>query len=898
MKVLKTKLSRPSIMNEMTMQRPQLLKQMLEYCHSSLVFIHAAAGYGKTTLMYQLSESLQAQGKQTCWLTLDSDDNDPIRLYQYLWAALLSSEHHQPIPEGQIYKQNVIELAQHVAELDHDIVIFIDEFEVLTNPDCLNILWWLYQYLPNNGHMVIASRVKPYWSFTKEFLLGRLKFVTEGQLSVKLEDRGELIQFLQQQNFDHLALSDELAQLLIEKTEGWITGIQLTNLYLKNDHDAGAVIQSLSGAHNQIVDYLSEQVFMQLSEDMRDFILKISILRKLSLPVVSEVTQNPAANQCFDAMIQKGLFLQALDEQHAWYRIHHLFRDFLEMRFKQFNVEAYKAACSRAAYWFKQNHYLMEAIYYAQLAQDQTLVLALLQEVSRTLILEGRIYTLLELVKQIPEQSLVQHGELLYDITWSLIITHQNARANHYLQLWQNSHQSEALPLRDDQLSIAPMLALLTDHLEQAYQLAQQNISKLSETAYFVRAPLIGIGALYHIAIGQLTEARKILIKTRATYIQGHNAYGLIFTDCVAAACDYLEGNIEQALEKCNYIGKSEDYSKLSSDDVLQPMILTITSSMKAFLYYELNQLEQAEQTLQSFNGGEQLIIPDLAIIGYELQLRLAHLQGHAQAEQECLTQVQIRTQDWSMPRLTDSIQRLYDQFQWFHAQEKLAGFSDANIETLCRAHLEKSLNLSNVFTGDDLGIYRELIFTGKEHKACELLELELKRIGTYLFRSVRILFLMALAQYRLDQREIAFNHFEQALILLEPTKVIRIVLDEHPLLIQLLADYAQHLQKSKKQENAVQIAFTEQLCSLCCPEFAAQPDSVDVKDLQADLLSKREVQILQKVSQGCTDIELADQVFLSVNTVKWHLRNIYNKLGVRSRLEAVTEAKKLGLID
>ena len=108
---------------------------------------------------------------------------------------------------------------------------------------------------------MIASRVKPNWSFAKEYLLGRLKWVTESQLSIKQQESSALIQFLQQQNFDQLALSTELAEQLIDKTEGWFTGIQFTNLYLKEHQDIHGFIQNLSGAHHQIVNYLSEQVF-------------------------------------------------------------------------------------------------------------------------------------------------------------------------------------------------------------------------------------------------------------------------------------------------------------------------------------------------------------------------------------------------------------------------------------------------------------------------------------------------------------------------------------------------------------------------------------------------------------------------------------------------------------
>jgi ATP/maltotriose-dependent transcriptional regulator MalT len=897
MQVLKTKLSRPSIIGDTAMQRPKLLGHMLQYCQSSLVFIHAAAGYGKTTLMYQLSEALIAQGKSVRWLTLDNDDNDPIRLYQYLWLALLGLDQLNSVPDGQVHKPNIIELCQKISEMKTEIVFFIDEFETIENQECLNILWWLYQYLPSNCHLVIASRVKPNWSFTKEYLSGRLQLVTEGHLSVKAEDSAELIHFLQQQNFDQVSLTPELAEQLIEKTEGWLTGIQLTNLYLKHHHDAGAVIQSLSGAHNQIVDYLSEQVFIQLSDEMQDFLLNISVLRKICLANISEVAQNPASAKLLELMNHKGLFLQALDEQRTWYRIHHLFREFLENRFKNINLDSYKAAHIRAAHWYQQQHYLMEAIYHAQHAQDQHLVLELLSAVSRELILEGRFYTLLELVRLIPDELLLQKIPLLYDAIWSLTITHQHLLANHYLQLWLKIESKDCV-VGDDQLALAPMIALMGDEIEQAYELAQQNVAQLSESSYFVRAPLIGIGALYHICLGKIAEARKIIIQTRAAYIQGQNVFGLIITDCIEALCDYLEGHLDKALLKLELIGKSEDYLKLSSEEFLRPIVNMITSSVKASLYYDLNEISLADKALQHFHNGEQLIIPDLAIVGFELLLRVAHIQGNVQAEQACLTQSQICTNDWSMPRLSQTVQTIYDQYQWFDKNQKLQETDALHLEDLCQQHVSKALNISNVITGDDLALYRQLIFTDREQQAKQFLELELARILSYPLRRVRILLLLALADYRLNQLEAAYICLEQALVLLEPTKAVRIVLDEHPLLFELLAEFEKFILKGKQKKDSSLLAFVDMLTSM--GRGAAVESGEEKEDsnaIHSELLSKRELQILLKVSEGCTDIELADKVFLSVNTVKWHLRNIYNKLGVRSRLEAVTEAKKQGLI-
>lgn len=206
------------------------------------------------------------------------------------------------------------------------------------------------------------------------------------------------------------------------------------------------------------------------------------------------------------------------------------------------------------------------------------------------------------------------------------------------------------------------MIALLEDDLPKAYALAQKSLAVLPETAYFTRGPLIGIGALYHLfGTNGGSKKRKLLIQTRAAYVQGYNAYGLIFTDCIDATCERLMGNLSVAEEKFNQIGKGADYQKLKIDQDNQIAVDAITSSLKADLYYEMNKIDLAEQLLESFNGGAQLVIPDMVIIGYVLQFKLAHLRGDITAKQACLTQSQIKTNDWAIPRLAQTVQQVYE---------------------------------------------------------------------------------------------------------------------------------------------------------------------------------------------------------------------------------------------
>lgn len=787
-----------------------------------------------------------------------------------------------------ITQYNIDELIQKLPQKTKTTVLFIDEFEQLKNKNSLNILWWLYQYLPTNYHVVIASRIRPEWNLAKEILQGRIQVVTENQLSLKPEDTPRLIEFLYRQNPEHAVMDFELAQLLIDKTEGWITGVQLTNLYLKDHQDIIGFVHNLNGENYQIANYLSEQVFSQQDINIQKFLLQMSVLRKANLALVMTLTGNEDAQQILNTIGQKGLFVQALDEQRTWYRLHHFFRDFLQSKYKLTQVDVYKQMHRKAAEWFKQRGFLMEAIYHVQQTEDEQLMLSLLNDVSRELVIKGRKYTLLELVKQLPEAVLVTNPRLLYDVIWSLLLTHQSALAHHYLQLWHSVDQHETLLEHEDQLGLAPLIAFLEDKLDVAYDLAQQNLEKLTSTAYFARAPLVGISALYHICLGEIDTARKLISQTRIIYIQHHSVYGLAIADCFDALCDYLLGDLNLAAEKFNQIGLNDEYKKLGFDEANKAAIKNIFSSFKADLYYELNQMEQVEDALSDFKGGEYFAVPDIVVIGYILKMRLATLQQDQSAVQACLNQVQTRSSQWSLSRISKTVQT--------YVQESKG--SCLELKNIEQTTAKPFLNVTHLLRGDDLIIVRAQIFTGRIQQAKQYLIQQLPFFRDYPLRQARIKLLLALALYKLQQNEQAFDYLQQALESIMPTQAVRIILDEHPLIWEMLNQLSTILALNKRNNNSEIITYIQNLFTLVSPQDMREREYIYDDNLcEKEILSKREIQIIEKVSIGLTDVEIADLVFLSVNTVKWHLRNIYNKLKVRSRLEAIIEAKKKGYI-
>lgn len=898
MHVLHTKLSLPIANKQTAIPRLSLLQEIVGYHQKSMLFIHAAAGYGKTTLMRQIALEQSALGTNIHWLTLDEDDNDPLRLYQYLWYAFNGELPQISFGDGVITKHSIYLLIEKINQSEQQKILFIDDLERLENIDSLNVIWWLYLNLPAHCQLILASRIRPTWSFTKEILDGRIQLLTEEQLSLKEteSDIDNLVTFFQHQNPKITPISRVIAQQLISKTEGWITGIQLASIYAKDNSEMENFIQTLSGAHNQIVDYLNEQVFLQQSTEIQFFLMQISILRKVNLPLIKALTRNHSAQQILELMNQKGLFIQAIDEQRIWYRIHHLFRDFLVSRFQLLHPEKFQQLHMEAAEWYKRNRDIMEAIYHAQQVHDIELMAALLDDVSRELVLEGRLYTLLEFAKQLPEPVIVGYPALLYNVIWALLLTHQSALANHYLQLWHSIDQNEALLAEDDQLGLAPLVAILEDRLADAYELASHNLKSLPVTSYFARGPLIGIGVLYHICAGKMTEARKLIVETRIINVQGRNLYGLVLVDCIDAVCDYLVGNLDLAEQKFRQIGNSDEYKQLGLDESNRPAITAILSSFKADLYYEMNQLSLAQEALEQFNGGIQLVMPDMVIVGYILKLRLIQLSKKPLASNRYKNEAQLKSSIWSLPRLAATLQN----YQLEELQETNFTQPDLSIQNTKEQAASDLLNFTNLLRGDDLIPYRVQVLNGDTQSAILYLLAQQQIFTQYPLRQARLSLLLALAYLQENESQQALFELKQALEIMMQTRAIRMILDENPKIWGLITQLYKELQIQKQEKNIPLLEYIQYLFQIRQPDFEQEQNLTQNFTLlksEIDQFSKRELQILSKVGEGLTDAEIADEIFLSINTIKWHLRNIYTKLMVRSRLEAVKKAKKKGLI-
>jgi len=439
--LLKSKLYIPFSRSK-KVQRLRLVERLRGIEEHAITLLSASAGFGKTTALAEwAAESPLPVG----WVSLDSGDNDPFRLLSYLMGALESTQsladedlsallHFSNTTSLQVV---LITLLHALEQNSTPFVLVLDDYQFIDARQVHELVAFMLDHLPPSMHLVISSRIDP------PFPLARLR--SSGQL---LEIRTDDLRFTVNEAGNYLnqamglRLSVEDVAILEQQTEGWIVGLQMAALSLKDHEEPSRFIHTFSGSHRYVLDYLVEEVLSRQAVPIQEFLLQTSILSRLSGPLCDAVTgirnwqmenlppnnvvQPPyTGQQILEYLEHINLFLVPLDDERHWYRYHHLFADLLHARLQQAHPDWLPSIHLRAASWYEHNGQLSEAIQYALAAQDHETAVRLVEKISRGTLTHSRLVTLLGWVNQLPRKLIWHRPWLLINYAWALLVTGQ-----------------------------------------------------------------------------------------------------------------------------------------------------------------------------------------------------------------------------------------------------------------------------------------------------------------------------------------------------------------------------------------------------------------------------------------------------------------------------------------
>ncbi|MBC7810768.1 MAG: AAA family ATPase, partial [Burkholderiales bacterium] len=429
--LLQTKLAMPAARVD-RVARPRLAQQLDAGLECPLILICAPAGFGKTSLIADWYEQADRLDFPLAWLSLDGDDNDPVRFLTYLISALKKVGDFQnddllsllQSAQSPTLKNILTTMIRRLEDLPKRFVLVLDDYHQITSPAVYEALVFLLEHLPSQMRLVITSREDPPLPLSRLRARGQLAEIRAGDLRFTPE---EAAQFMWQML--GIELSSKQILDLDRRTEGWIVGLQLAALAMKDRKDVASFISAFTGSHRYILDYLTDEVLSRQPEALQSFLLQTSILDRLSGPLCDAVTGRNDGQALLEQIERGNLFLIPLDDERYWYRYHHLFADMLRRHLQQSSPNDIQELHCRASEWFEQDGWVSEAIEHALLGKDSERAALLVDKYGALVWMRGEISTFLRWVRTLPQEALHARTKLGLNYAFALTLIDAYAEA-------------------------------------------------------------------------------------------------------------------------------------------------------------------------------------------------------------------------------------------------------------------------------------------------------------------------------------------------------------------------------------------------------------------------------------------------------------------------------------
>jgi LuxR family maltose regulon positive regulatory protein len=886
-KILSTKLFIPPPRKDLV-SRPRLLDALRQGSISKLTMISAPAGYGKTTL---LSEWIDLQGMPFGWLSLDSGDNDIDRFQAYLIASLSSIpidigegiiEDFGSKPDNSI-EARLIPLINRISLTDGHFALVLDDYYLIHDEKVHETVSYILDNLPSQMHLVIATRTDPPLRLSQLRAQGELCEIRAKEL--RFTDQ-EAIQFLNQSMNLELA-SDDIVTLS-QKTEGWIAGLQLAAISLHGNQDKQAFVRTFAGDDRYIADYLLDEALSRQPSHIQSFLLQTSILDRLCAPLCNAVTGRNDSQTILASIEQANLFMVPLDNQRTWFRYHHLFADLLNNRLRQFQAGEISNYHKFASTWYQANDLQTDAINHALAAEDLDLIVQLTEEMAVYSMDYRDANALLTWLQCLPESAFQENPWLQVTRSWALFNTGEYESVEMNLieierSLTQKTIAEElATRIQGHIAAIRSYLAELREEPVPAMQQAEDSLGMLAEKDVRLKA-FVEIRLANGLAwFGDLDRAIALYKAAgESSKLVGDGQLAITALSEMAVV-QMFHGHLRESIKSITDINHYAQ--SLVQRDGRRLPAMGILYRHNSHIKRELNELSEAVdyaaegvKICQRWGDKESLAVGLLA---------LARAQ-FAQGESEKAAQ-NVR----EMMRVVGQISPMYEsQLRTWQLRFQLVQGDTEDTRTWVR---ELGISAEDEIRYECQHEYHNLVLyltaVGEYTQALELsrnILMVVTAAGDQVLK-IQHHVLGAIILEKIGKQDDALDAMAEALSLASGEGYVRAILDQGEPVIRLLYLAAQ---------EGIQPAYSLQLIQ----EFEqVSPSAVRVLGRSTELvegLSEREVEVLNLIAKGSTNQEIAQELILSLYTVKSHARNIYSKLGVKNRTEAVARARRIGLL-
>ena len=875
--ILATKLYTPPPRPRIVL-RPHLTDRLNEGLQRRLTLVSAPAGFGKTTL---LSDWLAGCGRPAAWLSLDEGDSDPTRFLSYLVAALQTIAPNigegvlgalrspRPPPTESI----LTPLLNDIAAVEHDFVLVLDDYHAIDAKPVDDALAFLLEHLPPRMHLVIATREDPQLPLARLRARDQLAELRAADLRFTPSEAAEFLNRAMGLNLS----ADDIAALET-RTEGWIAGLQLAAISMRGHEDAAGFIESFTGSHHFVLDYLVEEVLQQQPESVQAFLLRTSILDRLCGPLCDAVLLEPlgSGQDALEHIERANLFLVPLDNERRWYRYHHLFAELLRQRLLQGAASSTGDVDDlhrRASLWYEENGLEIDAFQHAAAANDVERAERLIEGTGVPLYFRGTVAPVLRWLASLPK-TVLDARPSLWVMYASVLLLVDHTAVEQKLQAAEAAlHGTEpddrARDLVGRIASMRATLAVIQHDAETIIAQSRRALEYLHPDNLPLRTATTWTLGHAHQLQGNRAAARRAYDEVIST--------GKSFGDSVYTIAATINlGQLQEADNRLPLATRTYGHVLQLAGDPPQPIACEACLGL-ARIAYQWNDLDAAEQHGQQFIQLTRQMGSVDSFASYDVFLaRLKLARGDAADAAAILTRAEefVRQHGFGF-RMPDVA-----------AAQVLTLLRQGNLAAA--AHLAETHELP-------MGLARVHLTQGDPAAALAALGPLRRQAEAKGWEDERleVVVLQAVALHAHGKDDEAVQLLGDALALAEPGGFVRIFVDEGTPMARLLSEAAARGIMPGYSARLLAVLEAEEQKgedgSYLPPASPAQP--------LAEPLSQRELDVLRLVARGLSNREIGERLFLAVDTVKGHNRRTFGKLMVKRRTEAVAKARSLGIL-
>jgi LuxR family maltose regulon positive regulatory protein len=915
--------------------RPHLVRRLEEGVRLGhrLMLISAPAGFGKSTLLSEwvagrsrptapgsrqratcpswlpgpLAQSRTGrhagQGAEptgagrTGWLSLDEGDNDSVRFLAYFIAALQKIEENlgkgvlsalqspRPLPIEKL----LTTLINQINAIPDRVVLILDDYHLITAQPIHDALAFLLDHLPDNMHLVIATRADPPLPIGR--LRGRRQLTELRQADLRFTP-AEAKQLLNQ--VMGLDLSVDAIAALNSRTEGWIVGLQLAALSMRGREDLASFIAAFTGSQHYILDYLAEEVLQRQSQSIQAFLLQTSILDRMSGSLCDAVLGIPDSLTLLDYLEHSNLFIVPLDDRREWYRYHHLFVDFLRASLRQRWPDRVPTLHRRASHWYAQHGQMDEAINHALSAGDFEGATQMVEQAAESTMMRGEFATFLSWIEALPSDIVRARPSLCILEATALLVS------GHPLKLVEANLQ-EAMAADTTGAAAGAMaafralVAIFQADERQSAERVRLALELLPEESLFLRTLVAGFLSLNYFLCPDVATARQALEEAARIGEQAGNLMMTVLAQCHLAELSLMQGRLHEA--RASY----EQALDLATDEQgkRQP-IAGMPLMGLGYLFWEWNDLESASHHAMEGIELTRMWAEMASMQGYIPLAYVRQAQGDMRGARQAIQKARQLAQEFDASELDDIMIAAYQARLWIMQDNIKAAIDwaetqsrdkDSSLEQWEKEAGSAFLPLYRAF--EYIALARVRIAQGHPDVALKMLEplLQATEPGGWLLCVIEILILKAMALQKQGDTPQALAALERALSLAEPGGFMRMFIDGGQPMAQLLHEAAGR-GISPEYTSRLLAAFPDSESRLTASAKPQKPESRMVEPL-----SERELEVLRLLTTHLSSTEIAEELIISANTVRSHIKHIYSKLNAHGRTDAIQRAKELHLL-